>query len=37
VNYAQTWGYAVSQKYRIAKFKDYLEAMVKMEKKMKRS
>jgi hypothetical protein len=37
VNYAQTWGYAVSQKYRIAKFKDYLEALVKMEKKMKGS
>jgi hypothetical protein len=35
VNYAQTWGYAISQEYRIAKFKDYLEALVKMENKMK--
>ena len=35
VNYAQTWGYAISQKYRIAQYKDYLEALVKMEQKLK--
>jgi len=35
VNYAQTWGYAISQKSRIAQYKEYLEAMVAMEKKLK--
>lgn len=34
VNYAQVWGYAAAQKYRVSKYRDYLEALVKMGKKL---
>ncbi len=36
VTWAHTWGYAVAQKMKVSRYKDYLEAMVKMEKKMKK-
>jgi len=34
VNYAQVWGYAAAQKYRVSKYRDYLEALVKMGEKL---
>jgi len=36
VTWASTWGYAIAQKMKVSRYKDYLEAMVKMEKKMKK-
>ena len=37
VNYAQIWGYAISQKDQIGMYVNYLEVLVEMERKMKRS
>ena len=36
VTWANTWGYAIAQKMKVARYKDYLEALVKMEDKMKK-
>jgi hypothetical protein len=35
VNYPQVWGYAIAQKYQVSLYEDYLEALVKMETKIK--
>lgn len=35
VNYAQVWGHAISQKYQVSMYLDYLEALVAMEAKIK--
>jgi len=37
VNYAQIWGYAISQKDQIGMYASYLESLVKMERKIKSS
>jgi len=34
VNYFSIWGHAIAQKKQVAKYKSYLEAMVKMEEKI---
>jgi hypothetical protein len=34
VNYAEVWGHAVSQKYQVEMYRDYLKALAKMEKKL---
>jgi len=36
VNYAQVWGYAAAQKYRVSKYRAYLEALVSMGAKLNR-
>ncbi len=35
VNYPQVWGYAIAQKYQASMYLDYLEALAKMEHKVK--
>ena len=37
VNYAQVWGHAISQKYQVSRYTNYLEALVEMEDKITRS
>jgi len=37
VNYPQVWGYAIAQKYQVSLYEDYLEALVKMETKLKKA
>ena len=34
INYFEIWGHAIAQKHQVAKYKGYLEAMVKMEEKI---
>ncbi len=36
VTWAATWGYAIAQKVKVARYREYLEAVVKMEEKLKR-
>jgi hypothetical protein len=36
VTWASTWGYAIAQKAKVSKYREYLEAVVKMEQKVKK-
>ncbi len=34
INYFEIWGHAIAQKYQVAKYKTYLQAMIQMEEKL---
>ncbi|RJR25956.1 MAG: hypothetical protein C4582_02775 [Desulfobacteraceae bacterium] len=36
VTWASAWGYAIAQKFKVSRYRDYLEALVKMEDKLKK-